>query len=71
MPPKDAERARALVSQAALDAADAADRLYALQLALRAAGGALPVEPPEVVALQRKAADLAEALRDIEGRRGW
>ena len=71
MPTPAADRIRSLVGQAALDARDAADRLYTLQLALRAAGEALPVEAPEVIALQRKAADLAEALHDIETRKGW
>jgi hypothetical protein len=66
-----AERLKSLVSQAAVDAREAADRLYALQLALRGAGDAYPVEAPEAAALQRKAADLAEALHDIETRRGW
>ena len=71
MPSPAAERIRSLVSQAARDAADAADRLYALQLALRGTEERLPVEAPEVSTLQRRAADLADALRDVEGRRGW
>ena len=62
---------RSLVAHAARDAADAADNLYALQQALRGAAGRLPVEPAEVATLQRRAEDLAAALRDIEGRRGW
>ena len=71
MPTPPIERVRSLVSQAALDARDAAERLYALQLALRSAADRLPVEAPEVIALQRKAADLADALQEIETRRGW
>jgi len=70
MPPR-AEHVRSLVRQAAVDVAEAADRLYALQMALRAADEPFPVEAPEAASLQRKAAELADALRDIEGRRGW
>jgi hypothetical protein len=62
---------RSLVSRAARDAADAADNLYALQQALRGAAGRAPVEASEAATLQRRAEDLAAALRDIEGRRGW
>lgn len=71
MPAADADRARSLIAQASRDAADAADRLYALQIALRSTTARLPVEPAEASTLQRRAADLAEALRDIEGRKGW
>ena len=71
MPVTDAHRARSLVSQAALDVSDAAERLYTLQLSMRSTTERLPVEPAEASTLQRRAADLAEALREIEGRKGW
>ncbi len=70
MPPSETELVRSLVAQAARDAADAADRLYALQLALRRSTR-MPVEPAEASTLQRRAADHADALRDSAGRRGW
>jgi len=71
MPATTPDHVRSLVARAARDAADAAEHLYAVQLALRGAGAGLPVESAEASTLQRRAADLSEALRDIEGRKGW